>query len=376
MGDDAADGDEEEKVDFWSMKFEEYLTEYVYNGAEPPDPEEGLDEEVERWEATKYKAMLDRLNTGSDVVYGRANPTPDAPPPADVGGDDGAAPLVDAVQKPGPPQYRSADIGAVHVRDPTARVTGVKRASDEEILRIIKGGRFLGTSFSVNRCAGKDQLYFAAQKGREMIVRALLQPGADPFTEPAADINAPYGYDLTTPLYAACKNAHHGVVSILLQNRPPADINKSGRDGATPLKVASQHGHDVVVRLLLRFGADVDKRAKDGRTPLHAAAVGGHEPVVRALLRHGANPNAVDAQGRTALHIAAELANTGMMKELVAAGANPDAKDGSGDTPLVIGWRGVVSALIEGGADVNKQDKEGTTPLDFGPLVTYGVGEC
>jgi ankyrin repeat protein len=84
----------------------------------------------------------------------------------------------------------------------------------------------------------------------------------------------------------------------------------------------------------------------------------------------------VDAQGRTALHIAAELANTGMMKELVAAGANPDAKDGSGDTPLVIGWRGVVSALIEGGADVNKQDKEGTTPLDFGPLVTYGVGEC
>ena len=376
MGDDAADGDEEEKVDFWSMKFEEYLTEYVYNGAEPPDPEEGLDEEVERWEATKYKAMLDRLNTGSDVVYGRADPKTNVTPPENVGGDDGAAPLVDAVQKPGPPQYRSADIGAVHVRDPTSRVTGVKRASDEEILRIIKGGRFLGTSFSVNRCAGKDQLYFAAQKGREMIVRALLQPGADPFTEPAADINAPYGYDLTTPLYAACKNAHHGVVSILLQNRPPADINKSGRDGATPLKIASQRGHDVVVRLLLRFGADVDKRAKDGRTPLHAAAVGGHEPVVRALLRHGANPNAVDAQGRTALHIAAELANTGMMKELVAAGANPDAKDGSGDTPLVIGWRGVVSALIEGGADVNKQDKEGTTPLDFGPLVTYGVGGC
>jgi ankyrin repeat protein len=98
--------------------------------------------------------------------------------------------------------------------------------------------------------------------------------------------------------------------------------------------------------------------------------------VVRALLRHGANPNAVNAQGKTALHVAAELANTGMMKELVAAGANPDAMDRSGNTPLVIGWRGVVSALIEGGADVHKRDKEGTTPLDFGPLVTYGVGEC
>ena len=123
-----------------------------------------------------------------------------------------------------------------------------------------------------------------------MIVRALLQPGADPSTEPAADINAPYGYDLTTPLYAACKNAHHGVVSILLQNRPPADINKSGRDGATPLDCGAQHGHDVVVRLLLRFGADVDKRAKDGRTPLHAAAVGGHEPVVRRCFATARTP--------------------------------------------------------------------------------------
>ena len=376
MGDDAADGEEEEKVDIWTMPFEEYKKDFIYDGGDDPDPEEGIEEMAEKWEEGPYKAMLDRLNTGSNVVYGKAKPDRAGgqfPP----GEDYGAAPVkTDAVQKPGPPQYRSADIGAVHVRDPSARVVGVKHASDEELLRIIKGGRFLGTSFNVSRCAGKDQLYFAAQKGREMIVRALLQPGVDPFKEPAADIDRPYGYDLTTPLYAASRNAHHGVVSILLQNRPSADINKSGRDGATPLKVASQHGHDVVVRLLLRFGADVHKKARDGATPLHAAAVGGHEPVVRALLRHGANPNAVDAQGRTALHVAAELANTGMMKELVAAGANPDAVDRSGNTPLVIGWRGVVSALIEGGADVHKRDKEGTTPLDFGPLVTYGVGEC
>ena len=93
----------------------------------------------------------------------------------------------------------------------------------------------------MNRCAGKDQLYFAAQKGREMIVRALLQPGADPFTEPAADINAPYGYDLTTPLYAACRNAHHGVVSILLQNRPPRTSTRAdGRRDAAQDCVATR----------------------------------------------------------------------------------------------------------------------------------------
>ena len=48
MGDDAAGGDEEEKVAFWDMPFADYLTEYVYNGAEPPDPEEGLDEAERR----------------------------------------------------------------------------------------------------------------------------------------------------------------------------------------------------------------------------------------------------------------------------------------------------------------------------------------
>ena len=48
MGDDAAGGDEEEKVAFWDMPFADYLTGYVYNGAEPPDPEEGLDEAERR----------------------------------------------------------------------------------------------------------------------------------------------------------------------------------------------------------------------------------------------------------------------------------------------------------------------------------------
>jgi hypothetical protein len=210
MGDDAADGEEEEKVDIWTMPFEEYKKDFIYDGGDDPDPEEGIEEMAEKWEEGPYKAMLDRLNTGSNVVYGKAKPDRAGgqfPP----GEDDGAAPVkTDAAQKPGPPQYRSADIGAVHVRDPSARVVGVKHASDEELLRIIKGGRFLGTSFNVSRCAGKDQLYFAAQKGREMIVRALLQPGVDPFKEPAADIDRPYGYDLTTPLYAASRNAHHG----------------------------------------------------------------------------------------------------------------------------------------------------------------------
>ena len=74
MGDDAADGDGEEKVGFWEMKFEDYLTEYVYNGRNPPTRRRAWTRRWRNGRRAKYKAMLDRLNTGSDVVYGRKIP--------------------------------------------------------------------------------------------------------------------------------------------------------------------------------------------------------------------------------------------------------------------------------------------------------------
>ena len=38
-----------------------------------------------------------------------------------------------------------------------------------------------------------------------------------------------------------------------------ADVNKAMDDGATPLYVAAQEGHEAVVRALIEAGADVNK---------------------------------------------------------------------------------------------------------------------
>lgn len=57
-------------------------------------------------------------------------------------------------------------------------------------------------------------------------------------------------------------------------------------DGATPLWIASQMGHDDVVRQLLKAGAKVDVVRRDGATPLFKAAHKGYTQVVIELLKY------------------------------------------------------------------------------------------
>ena len=90
------------------------------------------------------------------------------------------------------------------------------------------------------------------------------------------------------------------------------------------------------MRVLINSGADINK-AKDGIwTPLFIAAQEGHEVIVRALIEMGMDVNKAGDGGSTALYIAAQQ-----------------------------GCKAVVLALIEAGADVNKAADDGSTPLSL-----------
>ena len=74
-----------------------------------------------------------------------------------------------------------------------------------------------------------------------------------------------------------------------------ADVNKAMNDGATPLFMAAQWGHEAVVRALIEASADVNKATDDGKTPLSVALTpvfnvrrGRHAGVVQMLRDVGA----------------------------------------------------------------------------------------
>lgn len=61
------------------------------------------------------------------------------------------------------------------------------------------------------------------------------------------------------------------------------------KDAATPLFIASQNGHDNIVKMLLQSGADVNITRTDGASPLWIASQMGFDHIVKTLCRKGAN---------------------------------------------------------------------------------------
>ena len=136
-------------------------------------------------------------------------------------------------------------------------------------------------------------LHFAARFNLQELLASMLE-----YDDVAVDSKDGYG---RTPLWWAAENGHEMVVKLLVEKG--ADVNsKDDRDGWTPLWRAAENGHEAVVELLVEKGADVNsKEDRDGRTPLWWAAENGHEEVVKLLLEKGADVDSKDEYSRTPL---------------------------------------------------------------------------
>ncbi|KAI3694097.1 hypothetical protein L1987_77057 [Smallanthus sonchifolius] len=101
------------------------------------------------------------------------------------------------------------------------------------------------------------------------------------------------GSEKTNPL--ACKNMKGS-------NKPESCLQ-----GCTLLHLACDIGYEVMVELLLQFGADINRPDYHGRTPLHHCIFYGNNKLAKYMIRRGAAATIKDGGGRCALERAMEM---------------------------------------------------------------------
>jgi len=232
---------------------------------------------------------------------------------------------------------------------------------------------------------GRTPLHAALRNGNSGVALALLEKGADANAQDnrgetplqiaswRGDIEAmnslldhnaemdAMNRDNETPLSLASSKGNLGAVRLLLDRRPDLAYQQVALR-RTALHVATIHGHQPIVQLLLDRGADINAEDRDCRTPLHLVADQGRDDIASLLLQRGAKVDVRDVSKLTPLHLASQfkVAEVLLGKD---ARVNANAKDGHPD-PL--------RAPVECGTGVSARDVDGWTPLHMASYYGYG----
>ena len=90
-------------------------------------------------------------------------------------------------------------------------------------------------------------------------------------------------------------------------------MNCKNIKGQTPLHLASSHGHEEVVKILINNDAQVDLKDLRGFTALYIASYNGHAAVVHLLITHGADVDSTTPNGSTPLMAASGQVGGGLL---------------------------------------------------------------
>jgi ankyrin repeat protein len=224
-------------------------------------------------------------------------------------------------------------------------VTDFLLSTDDGIGRSIKLHDLEGLSRKIDfDRPSASHIYYASLLGLCRPLQTLLEDNSIRST--INDRSGQYG----TALTVASDSGHEHIVRILLEN---------GLEGASlesALHRASWRGHEKVVQLLLDNGADIDYISDRNQNALVMASQNDHEKVVKLLIDRGAEMNAQEGFHYSPLQIASSQGHGRIVRLLLENGAE-NAQGGHMGSALQAASAGgderIVRLLLESGAEVN-----------------------
>lgn len=268
---------------------------------------------------------------------------------------------------------------SVHPKTGDTLLHRCSRAGNEEAALFLANH---GASFNLPNNKGETSLHVASSKGQHILVRLLLQKGANPNIQTLEDINASMdalGFQDTneqdlmhaskqTPLHIAIANRHEEVVTVFMEHRGNAMLSMDGlqiipnftladSNDQTVLGLALWTGMHDLASKLLHGGADINHMTKDGLTLLHTAINKQDADSAIFLLEHQADINIKTRQGHSPLQLAIEKRLAVVVDALCVRGADMNQPDQNGNLPLWMALESeqeeVASILVRHGCDVN-----------------------
>lgn len=201
-------------------------------------------------------------------------------------------------------------------------------------------------------------LTFAAAKGYEQLVRALLDRGADTSLTVIG----------STALHLAVRGGHLSTVEVLLAAGMTVDPIDSNGQTALHIAATCTSNTTALIDTLVAAGADVGARHHalgEGHRPLHTAAHAENCEAALALVqRHGADVDAADSSGGRPLHDACKRMHSEMVELLLGWGADETtldnhgraAADGIPSVQEIQDWYGYPGSGSEGEHDDDDDD--------------------
>lgn len=179
-----------------------------------------------------------------------------------------------------------------------------------------------------------------------------------------------------SPLIVASYRGYEMVVRTLLDHG--ADVNLGGGRFGNVIRTAIEGGNEAVVQILMDHGADFNQQDTEGRAVAHFASARGMTGLLERLVKLGSDLSITDKQGRGCLHHAAAAGSTKSTSWLLSQGFDPNLSDRDAWTPLHWGAKHrrhqgvkhgnpyIITLLENAGAKSSTENIMGWTPQTVG----------